>query len=433
MTSSGSSNSPLRLERLLEALPRSKAVRPLVARLLASSRADETRRWTVSGELGTAAGRIVDVQAFRAEAERWVEEARAGLERRAGAVEAVAEALGAANVARVIDVLLTESGALETAGSPAEAETWAEAAFRLALGQGSPRAAEARRREARCARARGDLCRAAAIYEDAWTRATDSHLSEDAVIAATGRGNVAVDRGRWSEAEGWYGKAMAVLDAPERRLDEATTRALRWRLCQDLGITHRERGDLDGSEEWYRRAEDESRGLDDPAAVIEIENGRGQLALARGDLPAAEARFRRALDVMTDPRPDPVRVAVRSNLAEALFRRGRTLEAGVVAREAEAEAIRGGHASRLPEVYRVLARIVAARGEGQAVVLVERALELVREAGLPALEEARTLRTWADLREARGEEEMAAEARARAADILEDLEDDDPSRQGGAS
>ncbi len=420
---------PLRLERLLDVLPRTDALRPLAAGLLASSRVDDSRRWTASGELGTTGGRIVDTEAFRSVADSWIEEARARMHRQVDAVARVSRALGAGDGAEAVGALLDHSAALERDGTPAEAEAWAEAAFAAALTFDVPRVAEARRRAARCARAQGDLKRSEAMYEDAWRRASDAAHWEDAVVAATGLGNVWVDRGRWEEAEGWYERALTTLARPDHGLGDAVERGLRWRLCQNLGITHRERGDLEGAERWYARAEEVSRGLDDGAAVVEIGNGRGQLHIARGDPAAAENSFRRALAAMKTPAPDAVRVAVRANLAEALLLRGNTLEAGMVAREAEEEAIRGGHVSRLPEVYRVLARVVAARGEEEAFVLVERALEIIGESGLPPLQEALTLRTWADLREAQGEHDLAEQARARARELLGGPPDGSPESE----
>jgi tetratricopeptide (TPR) repeat protein len=250
-----------------------------------------------------------------------------------------------------------------------------------------------------------------------------------------------VDLGRWRDAEIWYERAMDVLADANHGLSELVERGLRWRLCQNLGITHRERGDLDGADAWYTMAEETSQGLEDPSSTVEIGNGRGQLHLARGDMAAAEASFRRALVAIGAEGPDEIRVAVRTNLAEALLLRGRTLEAGIVAREAEEEAIRGRYLGRLPGVYRVLARVVAERGEGEAFVLVERALEIARGAGLPPFQEALTLRTWADLREAQGEHDLASQARTQADELLSEHpqgtsgwpDDPDHTRPGGAS
>jgi len=412
---------PLRLERLLDVLPDSRELRPLLEELFASSRADPERRWTASGELGTAGGRLVDAEAFEAGARAWIEAERRRLERRVGAVTAVVTALQRRDSDDVVSALLDESSALEAEGRGADAERWADAAYRIAREAGHLRTAEALRRKARCARAVGALDASARAYEEAFARATDSECWRDAVVAATGRGNVAIDRGRWTDAESWYGRALAVLDRDEPRLPPEDARALRWRVFQNLGITHRERGLLAEAEAWYVRAEEESAGLDDPAAAIEIENGRGQLDLARGSARAAELRFRKAMEAIESDIAHAVRVAIRTNLGEALLERGHTLEAAMVLREAEAEALRGHHLARLPAVYRLLARIAHERGEDQAFVLVDRALEIVRSAELPSLEEALTLRVYAELREAQKEPDAAMEARARADRIFERL------------
>ena len=263
----------------------------------------------------------------------------------------------------------------------------------------------------------------------------------DAVIAATGRGNVAVDQGRWEEAEGWYGKALSLIEEGTGALPSAGARALRWRLYQNLGITHRERGAFDTAEGWYRRAAETAGiagvGEGDPAADVEVENGWGQLELARGELRKAELRFRRALAAMGTGRGGEGSVAVRVNLGEALLRQGRTLEAGEVGREAEAEALRGGWLRRVPEIYRLLAGVAHARGEPEAFVFLDRALVLVRERGLPLYEEALTLETLAGLRDAEGEVEAGADAREAARRIFRRLgvrldpnEDHRPSRKG---
>ena len=409
-------------------------MRPLLERLMASTAPDPERRWTASGELGTAGGRVVDVAHFEALAEEWVEEESARLRERARRVAEVARALESGDAHVVVDTLLDGSEALEAAGATGEARAWADAAFDVAHREGHPRAPEAVRRAARCARASGDLDASARGYEEAHALAMGQGAGRDAVIAATGRGNVAVDRGRWLEAERWYDRALALLGSDAFAGGDDDIRALRWRLHQNLGITRRERGDLEASAAFYERATEDAAGLDDPAATVEIENGRGQLALAGGEPRTAELHFRLALEALKGSAPDPVRVAVRTNLAEALLRQGRMLEAGTSAREAEAEAIRGRHVGRLPEVYRLLARVARARREGEAFVLLERTLELVRNAGLPAIEELRTLVAYAELRDEQGEHDIAMELRARADDIRRELDERNPSeRAGGAA
>jgi tetratricopeptide (TPR) repeat protein len=422
VTNPRSESDPLRLDELLAVLPASDDVRPLVADLLASSRPDPGRRWTGSGELGTAGARLVDAAGFEERARAWARREAARLEARVGRVARLAIALGRGDEDSVLDALLAEADALEAEGRSSEAWEWADAASRFARGSGSARAPEALRRAARCARASARLDASVRLYEEAWERAHDLERWTDAVVAATGRGNVAVDRGRWDEADAWYERALLILDATDPPLVEPAAAApLRWRLFQNLGITHRERGQLERAERWYLMAEQAASGSGDPAATVEIENGRGQLALAQGAGKRAEKHFRISLEALGAPHPDPVRVAVRVNLGEALLLQGRALEAGSVAREAEAEAIAGRHPSRLPEVYRLLARVARARGEAEASVFVQRALEIVRSERLPPFEEALTLRAYAELREGEGGYEAAREARERAREILHEL------------
>lgn len=378
---------------------------------------------------------MVDVSGFEALAEAWVEEEAERLRERVRLVVEIARALESGDTDVVVDTLLEGSGDLEVAGAVSDAKTWADAAFDVARLEGHGRAPEALRRAARCARSSGDLDASARGYEEAHALAVDHGAGRDAVIAATGRGNVAVDRGRWLDAEHWYDRALALLGADGLAgVGGDEIRALRWRLYQNLGITHRERGDLEASATFYERATEEAAGLEDPAVTVEIENGRGQLALAADEPRTAELHFRLALEALKGSVPDSVRAAVRTNLAEALLRQGRMLEAGTAAREAEAEAIRGRHVGRLPEVYRLLARVASARGEGDAFVLLDRTLELVRDAGLPAIEELRTLLAYAALRDEQGEDDIAMELRARADRIRRELDERNPSeREGGAA
>ena len=419
---------PLRLDAVLSRLPDVENIRPVLDYLIATSQPDPARRWSGSGELGTTAGRLVDLDALRdGLAEVAATEARK-VERRLQAVAALAEALARGELGEAVGLLLEESGALEADGDADEARAWAAAAARVTLEAGDRRSPEAARRSARCARSVGALGEAAEGYERAFEMARDSGEVHDAVIAATGRGNVAVDRGRWVTAERWYGRGLALLDSTAPvAIPGNERRALRWRIYQNLGITSREQGALEASATWYARADDESSGLDDPAVQIEVQNGRGQLDLARGDPRRAELRFRRALEVLDRARPnaDEVRVAVRVNLGEALLRQNRALEAGEAAREAEAEALRGRFFGRIPETYRLLARVLHALGEPEAFVFLDQAMTYVRTHGLPRYEEARTLEVYAELRADGGEEEMARDARSRAKEIQRALGADD--------
>ena len=242
-------------------------------------------------------------------------------------------------------------------------------------------APRALRLAARAARRLGRLDVAADRYEEAWRDAEALGLGEDATVAAIGRGNVEVDRGGWAEAKDWYQRALARIGegGPPRRE--------RWQVMQNLAIVARRTGDLAEAREALLRARDEGAELDDADARVEVENGWGQLLLAEGDARGAELHFRAALGAA---RSATARLEVTVNLGEALLVQGRSLEAGESAREAEMEALTGSLPRRLPEVYRLLAKVAHQRGEGEAFVLLERALQLIAERGLPAYEEAVT-------------------------------------------
>jgi hypothetical protein len=113
------------------------------------------------------------------------------------------------------------------------------------------------------------------------------------------------------------------------------------------------------------------------------------------------------------------RLAIMVNLGEALLLQGRSLEAGEKAREAEAEALAGSVTHRLPEVYRLLARVAHERGEGEAFVLLERSLQLIGERGLPDYEAAVTRQALGELRLAQGELGLGLNELRTAADIFD--------------
>jgi len=425
MSDAATPHGPLRLEGILNLLPESETLRPLVEHLVGASRPDPERHWSGSGELGTAGARLVAVENLREELQELAAAEGRRLRRHYGAVGELARALAEGDGEGAVEEILGECHELETEGRVREARNWAQAARSLARRHGSLRLAEALRREARCARTLGEVSEAARLYEEAFRRGKSDGRWADAVVAATGRGNVSVDRGRWEEAEEWYGRALALLEDGSPPLDPGVRRALRWRLFQNLGITARERGALEEADERYREAEAEAAPLDDPAAEVEVENGRGQLDLARGEPRRAELRFRRALAAL-GPEPGEAGVVVRVNLGTALLRQDRALEAGEVAREAEALALRARVLRRLPEVYRLLAEVAVARGEPEAFIFLDRALELIRNRGLPPFEEAVTLEAYARIRGREGEEEVARDASRRAREIFAELGIDRP-------
>ena len=218
-------------------------------------------------------------------------------------------------------------------------------------------------------------------------------------------------QGRWEEAEGWYRRALEALDG----LGEAG-RAVpeRWHALVNLHIALRFRGELERSLPLLDEAARVAEAAGDEGAEPFLENARGQLHVRSGAYEEAERHFRRALRAAPGAH---AAVTIRLNLAEALLAHGRTLEAAEEARRAERDALTGAVVGKLPETYRLLGRIADHAGNPDAFVLFERALEIVRERGLPKLEEALTLQAYAEFEARRGHEETARslhrQARAR--------------------
>lgn len=409
---------PLRVERALEALPRGSELTPLLDLVIARSRADPERRWSASGELGSTGDRLVDTGTLNRELDALAAREAERLEARFRSAARVIEHLAEGRSEGAAEELLGQGETEESVGRSAAAAEWYEAAYRLARQVGSAVAPGALRRLARTRRALGDLTRAAAAYEEAWREAGDLGLDADRIVAATGRGNVAVDRGRWAEAERWYRRALDLVG------EEGPPRRERWQLGQNLAIVRREQGALEEAAGWLTLAQEEGEVLDDPDARVEVANGWGQLFLARGDPRGAELYFRQALAAAEELR---ARVTVGVNLGEALLAQGRDLEAGQEAREAEALALAGRVVGKLPEVYRLLAAVAEARGEADAFVLLERALEVIRSRGLPPFEEALTLEPYAAMLHGAGDEERARELREKAESMLSESEEGEPS------
>ena len=421
----------VRLDDLLGLIPHTPELEPIRSLLIAVSRPDSLHRWSASAEVGTLGSRRIDVEAVGARLREVLDQEARRREAEAGRVLELVRSLEGGG-GGTIGLLLAAAGAAESEGRLPTAESWALAAWGMARSLGDSRMAEARRVAARCARHAGRLEESALWYEEAFREALDGRRPDDAVVAATGRGNVAVDQGRWTEAEDWYRKGLEIVDGEwtgggDAGDGGAGAAGHRWRLFQNLAITSREAGRLDEAEGWLREAEasalavgesGERPVLPEVAARVELANGWGQLSLARGDARAAERHFRQGLAELHDSTAQEAQVVVRVNLGEALLARGHLLDAGAMAREAEARALRHHLPRRLPEVYRLLARVARRRGEREAFVLLERALRIIRELRLPLYEEALTLQEYARIRAWEGAVDEAAAARAEAERLL---------------
>jgi len=400
----------LTIDEVKATLPDLEELRPVFDHLLARSEPDRARAWSGAAALGTVGARLVEGDSVERHAVALAqEEARAlatVFERAARALSALADDDRAA----AADALLSIAELEELRDRPAKAEAYAAAAFHTARGDKDQRPATlALRRWARASRSQGKLGDALARYARAHEAALALRDPRGAAEAAIGAGNVLEEQGRWDEAAAWYHRALSVVEA----VPEAPER---WHALLNLAIVARSSGDLATGE--ARLHEATLAAASDPAAPQAIGNAWGQLAMAHGSFREAEARFRSALDGASGAR---ARVTIRLNLAECLLALGRSLEATEHAREAEREAIRAHLLPKLPEVYRLLGRIAGAEGNADAFVFFERALEIVRERGLPALEEAVTLQAYAECERLRGEAETARDLLDRAAERFEAL------------
>ena len=431
---------PLKMDELWHLLPPLEELRPVLDLLALHSTPDPSRTWTGSGELDTVGGRLVDPEALHAHREAL---ARRTQEHLAGLFEVVARVLSAAARGEREDAAncLLEAAALEEAVQrPDRARAWAQAAHRMSRDLKDRRiAATALRRWARASRTLGELEDARDGYRESFRVARDMDDAEGAAEAAVGTGNVLEEQGRWTEAETWYRKALETLDAAD-----AGAVPQRWHALLNLHIVLRSQGRLDDCDGYLVQAGDIATALGDAAAAPFLENARGQRFMVSRDFPEAEERFRVGLEHAEGA---VARITIRLNLAESLLAQERILDAAETAREAELDAISGGVRTRLPDVYRMLGRIAAQRGNPDTFVLFERALEIIRSERLPAVEEARTLQAYAEAEARRGEANAAAELRARALALYGELgiehprdpwseyfsaPDEDPSHDGGS-
>jgi tetratricopeptide (TPR) repeat protein len=260
------------------------------------------------------------------------------------------------------------------------------------------------RRLGRVARARGEWERAGGLYAQGYEVAQAQRDTAGVIIACQGLGNVAVDQGRWDQARVWYRRGLA-LCPPEPPTAEFV------HLGNGMAVAERRGGDMDAAAEWLSLAREVAGGLGDQGLLAYLENGWGMLELARGTPRRAEKAFRDALAREPDP---PVRVTVMLNLSDALLRQGRAREAEAAAREAEALALHHRAILDLPEVYRRLGAVTAARRDAEGMVFYEQALEICREHRLPPFETAVTQHAYGTFEAALGNGESAA-ARLREA------------------
>ena len=403
----------LTVDEIRAVLPDLEELRPLMDHVLMHSEADPAREWTGSGELASAGDRIASASTLRHTVDAVAAAEHVHL---AELFRRVAEAvfrLEEGDHAAAAEALLHAAALEEVRDRPGTAAAYADKALEIARNDGrSELVARSLRRRARGRWNEGDYGSAEQDYAAAYDMARDVGDPRGAAEAAVGAGNVLEEQGAWDRAEGWYRAALQVLEPVDMPSPE------RWHALLNLHVTLRSRGAVEESLAPLGEAEDEAARLEDASARPFLENARGQLCMATGEMSDALAHFGEALSTATGARAV---VTIRLNLAEALLAAERVVDAGEQARRAEQEVLIAGLPRKLPEVYRLLGRIMARAGNPDAFVLFERALDIIRERRLSSLERALTLQAYAAAERLVGSDETADELTARADELYADL------------
>lgn len=397
-----SNQAEVTLDRLLGALPEQIDLAPLRDALLRASALDASRAWAHSRAYATFDKRVLPADTVR---DVVAAAARAAHERIDQLYAAVAGVLESA--ARGDDV--SAGMRLIAIGEAAEAQDSLRSAiaFFTVAARFSETLADrgvrilALRRLARAHAACGDVDEANTFYRGSFEQAAAAADAEAQVIALTGLGNLMGFQGRWNEAVQQYRTALALCDGGSPRL--------RGQLAMNLAAMHRERGELAESSDQLAVASALWNDLHSADHSVWY-NNRGLLALARGELDAAETVFRQALETAGS---DFDRAMVLDNLAELYTRRGNLNDAEVFARSAEELALHAGSPRALAEVYIRLGKIFRLRSDLNGVTFFEKALEICRGGRYPLTEANAYLeygifrRTHGDLEEARSYLERA--------------------------
>lgn len=388
----------LKIDAALKAIPDTDDLAPLREALLSASRADGGLAWGSAEAYATIGVRAADPAALESQIGALADRVRRRVE---GVMRHTVRALAAlerGDAAEAARHLVAAGEVEEGERRLHEAQRFYERALEVGR-KPRERAAEglALRRLGRIARAMGQWERAAERYREGYDVAVAQRDGMGAVVACQGLGNVHVDQSHWSEARQWYLRGV-------ERCPARPPTAEYVHLCVGLSVVERRQGDLDAAAEWLARGEANAAGLGD-GLMAYVDHGWGRLHLARGEAADAEGAFRRALTRALDP---VARVAVLVGLSEPLLRQGRTREAFGAARDAEALAIHTRAVPQLPDVYRALGAAAAERGDAEAFVFYEQALEVCRDHGLPAWEAAATQHHYGKFEARRGDSEAAA-------------------------
>lgn len=402
----------MKLEQALSALPELDELRPLREALIGISEIDRALVWSGGGDYATLDKRIAEPAHLESQITALAERVRERTERVYRHVVASLAALERRDAAGAARELVLAGEVEEGARRLDAAEQYYAKALELGRKPRDRRVEGlALRRLARVARARSGLDRALQLYRQGYEVAAAQRDVEGAVVGCQGVGNVYVDQGQWAAAREWYQRGLELLPEAGGRLA--------WELYNNMAIVELRTGQLDASATWLDRIEQLLPALNDPAGYPYLLNGRGLIAMARGEHAQAESLYREAAQRAGEPH---LHAAFLLNLSEALLEQDRLLEAEEAVRAAEYEAIRRGLTQLLPETYRRLGQVAQRHGDAEGFLFFEQALDLCQARGLPLVQLAITQEEYGRFELAVGNREAGQARLQRALELYQRLE-----------
>jgi len=401
---------PLRVEQALRLLPDVDALAPLRAFLISTSRARAPAE-----PYRTVGKRFVQPGHLREAVPLAVSRITDHL---AGLFDSAVQALECeqrGDLSGAVYALLAAGEREERVGRLAQAFTWCDHALRLAAELNDRRAEiDTLLRLGHLERIRLRQEDAARFYQRALALADAEMDARAAAVACRGLGEAALGQARWQGAESWF----------TRGLQYTGEEGLAGRLQLGLGEVSRNRGRLDEAEARLRRARELLEALQDVGGLVRLLNAWGQLEAARERQAEALAAYREALAKLPSLGRHPrLEMAVRLNISELYIEWGRLPEAEDELRRAEEEAILHNVPRFLARIYVMLGQARARQRDDAGFVFFEKAIELCRGSDpLPHLE-AEAYLEYALFRRELGDTDEARAYLERAREILESVGD----------
>jgi tetratricopeptide (TPR) repeat protein len=233
----------------------------------------------------------------------------------------------------------------------------------LAMLRAQPASPQQQRHLATCYQQLGEVAHDRGRLDDAegWYRkalAVAEELGDKSGIAPSYHmfGRVAQRRGRLDDAEQWYRKALAIREELGNAPDMVA-------IFHQLGMVAQHGGRLDDAEEWYHKALAVVEELGDEPGKAAIYHQLGNIAQDRGLLDDAEEWYRKALAIKEELGDESGLVSTYHQLGIIAFLWGRLDDAEEWCRKALAIAEEVGNEPDKAAIYHQLGRVAQDRGQ----------------------------------------------------------------------